>query len=132
MKTLEKRFIHTSISNQIYNFRSIGSLGQGHSTGTVTAVVLDTAFLKNTTNGLRIKTWQVKSQFLILALYFSYFPSKLKIDWKIKSLIKQGGNGYVKGVRFENVEMQDVANPIIIDQFYCDSPSTCQNQVSFT
>lgn len=44
---------------------------------------------------------------------------------------KQGGNGYVKGVRFENVEMHDVANPIIIDQFYCDSPSTCQNQVSF-
>lgn len=42
---------------------------------------------------------------------------------------KQGGNGYVKGVRFENVEMEDVANPIIIDQFYCDSPSTCQNQV---
>ncbi|KAG7589651.1 Parallel beta-helix repeat [Arabidopsis suecica] len=78
---------------------SIGSLGQGHSTGTVTAVVLDTAFLKNTTNGLRIKTWQ-------------------------------GGNGYVKGVRFENVVMQDVANPIIIDQFYCDSPSTCQNQTS--
>jgi len=78
---------------------SIGSLGQGHSKGTVTAVVLETAFLKNTTNGLRIKTWQ-------------------------------GGNGYVKGVRFENVVMQDVANPIIIDQFYCDSPSTCQNQTS--
>ncbi|EOA35112.1 hypothetical protein CARUB_v10020232mg [Capsella rubella] len=78
---------------------SIGSLGQGHSTGIVSAVVLDTAYLKNTTNGLRIKTWQ-------------------------------GGNGYVKGVRFENVQMQDVANPIIIDQFYCDSPSTCQNQTS--
>ncbi|CAH2066578.1 unnamed protein product [Thlaspi arvense] len=78
---------------------SIGSLGRGNSTATVTAIVLDTALLKNTTNGLRIKTWQ-------------------------------GGNGYVKGVRFENVEMQDVANPIIIDQFYCDSPSTCQNQTS--
>ena len=44
-------------------FCSIGSIGQGHSKGTVTAVVLETAFLKNTTNGLRIKTWQVKSQF---------------------------------------------------------------------
>ncbi|CAN8235738.1 unnamed protein product [Cochlearia groenlandica] len=78
---------------------SIGSLGRGNSTATVTAIVLDTAYLKNTTNGLRIKTWQ-------------------------------GGNGYVKGVRFENVEMQDVKNPILIDQFYCDSPSTCQNQTS--
>ncbi|XP_020539063.1 probable polygalacturonase At1g80170 isoform X2 [Jatropha curcas] len=78
---------------------SIGSLGKDNSTGIVTKVVLDTAFLKETTNGLRIKTWQ-------------------------------GGNGYVRGIRFENVRMDDVANPIIIDQFYCDSPKTCQNQTS--
>ncbi|XP_010552650.1 PREDICTED: probable polygalacturonase At1g80170 [Tarenaya hassleriana] len=78
---------------------SIGSLGKDNSTAVVTKVVLDTAFLKETTNGLRIKTWQ-------------------------------GGSGYVQGVRYENVEMQDVANPIIIDQFYCDSPSSCQNQTS--
>lgn len=38
---------------------SIGSLGKNNSTGIVTKVVLDTAFLKETTNGLRIKTWQV-------------------------------------------------------------------------
>lgn len=25
--------------------------------------------------------------------------------------------------------MEDVANPIIIDQFYCDSPKACENQV---
>ncbi|XP_050207132.1 probable polygalacturonase At1g80170 isoform X2 [Mercurialis annua] len=78
---------------------SIGSLGKDNSTGIVTKVVLDTAFLKETTNGLRIKTWQ-------------------------------GGNGYVRGVRFENVQMDNVANPIIIDQFYCDSPKSCQNQTS--
>ncbi|GMY26247.1 probable polygalacturonase At1g80170 [Fagus crenata] len=78
---------------------SIGSLGKDNSTGIVSKVVLDTAFLKNTTNGLRIKTYQ-------------------------------GGSGYVRGVRFQNVRMEDVANPIIIDQFYCDSPSTCQNQTS--
>ena len=41
----------------------------------------------------------------------------------------QGGNGYVRGVRFENVRMDNVDNPIIIDQFYCDSPKSCQNQV---
>uniref|UniRef100_A0A2C9UU84 endo-polygalacturonase n=3 Tax=Manihot esculenta TaxID=3983 RepID=A0A2C9UU84_MANES len=78
---------------------SIGSLGKDNSTGIVTKVVLDTAFLKEATNGLRIKTWQ-------------------------------GGNGYVRGIRFENVRMEDVANPIIIDQFYCDSPKACQNQTS--
>ena len=41
----------------------------------------------------------------------------------------QGGNGFVRGVRFENVRMDNVDNPIIIDQFYCDSPASCQNQV---
>ncbi|KAJ4827819.1 hypothetical protein Tsubulata_026156 [Turnera subulata] len=70
---------------------------QDNSTGIVTKVVVDTAFLRETTNGLRIKTWQ-------------------------------GGNGYVRGVRYENVQMDNVANPIIIDQFYCDSPKSCQNQ----
>ncbi|PPS15955.1 hypothetical protein GOBAR_AA04632 [Gossypium barbadense] len=78
---------------------SIGSLGKDNSTAVVTKVVLDTALLRETTNGVRIKTWQ-------------------------------GGSGYVRGVRFENVRMEDVANPIIIDQFYCDSPKTCQNQTS--
>ncbi|KAJ6321291.1 hypothetical protein OIU77_011394 [Salix suchowensis] len=78
---------------------SIGSLGKDNSTSTVTKVVLDTAFLRETTNGLRIKTWQ-------------------------------GGHGYVCGVRFENVAMENVVNPIIIDQFYCDSPKTCKNQTS--
>ncbi|KAK8625530.1 hypothetical protein V6N13_090398 [Hibiscus sabdariffa] len=78
---------------------SIGSLGEANSTGIVTKVVLDTAFLEETTNGVRIKTWQ-------------------------------GGSGYVRGVRFENVRMENVSNPIIIDQFYCDSPKSCQNQTS--
>lgn len=35
----------------------------------------------------------------------------------------------MKAVRFENVMMEDVANPIIIDQFYCDSPNPCGNEV---
>nr|GMD18177.1 probable polygalacturonase At1g80170 [Ipomoea batatas] len=78
---------------------SIGSLGKDNSVAVVTKVVLDTAFLRGTTNGLRIKTWQ-------------------------------GGSGYVRAIRFQNVMMDDVSNPIIIDQFYCDSPTTCQNQTS--
>ncbi|KAI3464320.1 hypothetical protein Pfo_020983 [Paulownia fortunei] len=77
---------------------SIGSLGKNNSTGIVEKVVLDTAFLQGTTNGLRIKTWQ-------------------------------GGSGYVRYIRYQNVRMDDVSNPIIIDQFYCDPPP-CQNQTS--
>ncbi|CAA2944437.1 probable polygalacturonase At1g80170 [Olea europaea subsp. europaea] len=78
---------------------SIGSLGKDNSIGIVENIVLDNAFLRASTNGLRIKTWQ-------------------------------GGSGYVRAVRYQNVMMQDVSNPIIIDQFYCDSPSACQNQTS--
>ncbi|XP_058087244.1 probable polygalacturonase At1g80170 isoform X2 [Magnolia sinica] len=78
---------------------SIGSLGKDNTMNIVTGVVLDTAILRGTTNGLRIKTWQ-------------------------------GGSGYARSLRFENVKMIDVANPIIIDQFYCDSSTPCQNQTS--
>ncbi|KAK6930994.1 Glycoside hydrolase, family 28 [Dillenia turbinata] len=78
---------------------SIGRLGKNNATDFVSHVVLDTAFLKDTTNGVRIKTWQ-------------------------------GGSGYARAIRFENVRMEDVENPIIIDQFYCDSPTTCKNQTA--
>ncbi|XP_042047267.1 polygalacturonase ADPG1-like isoform X2 [Salvia splendens] len=78
---------------------SIGSLGKDNSTGMVEKVVLDNAFIRDTTNGLRIKTWQ-------------------------------GGSGYVRSMRYQNVRMENVSNPIIIDQFYCDSPSKCEDQAS--
>ncbi|CAA7397573.1 unnamed protein product [Spirodela intermedia] len=78
---------------------SIGSLGKDNSTAAVSTIVVDTAVLRGTTNGVRIKTWQ-------------------------------GGSGYVRAVRFQNVRMIDVQNPIIIDQFYCDSPTSCRNQTS--
>ncbi|KHG03123.1 hypothetical protein F383_27681 [Gossypium arboreum] len=40
---------------------SIGSLGEDNSVGIVTNVVLDTALLRETTNGVRIKTWQTSA-----------------------------------------------------------------------
>lgn len=40
----------------------------------------------------------------------------------------QGGTGYVRDVRFSNVLVEGVDHPIIIDQFYCDSRTPCQNQ----
>ncbi|KAL9243113.1 hypothetical protein vseg_017041 [Gypsophila vaccaria] len=78
---------------------SIGSLGKKKATDIVHDVFLSGAFLKGTTNGLRIKSWQ-------------------------------GGSGYAKAIKFENVMMEDVHNPIIIDQFYCDSSTPCKNQTS--
>ncbi|GLJ10104.1 hypothetical protein SUGI_0122220 [Cryptomeria japonica] len=43
----------------------------------------------------------------------------------------QGGSGMVKDIQFKNVEMINVNNPIIIDQYYCaDTPNLCRNQTS--
>ncbi|KAM5552354.1 polygalacturonase [Rosa sericea] len=42
----------------------------------------------------------------------------------------QGGSGYAKNIRFENVLMHNVTNPIIIDQHYCDQEKPCQDQAS--
>lgn len=47
---------------------SIGSLGKDNSTGIVTGVVLDTATLTGTSNGLRIKTWQVSRYWYFVSL----------------------------------------------------------------
>ena len=41
----------------------------------------------------------------------------------------QGGHGAVSGVTFSNVHMENVRNPIIIDQFYCLTRD-CSNQTS--
>lgn len=41
----------------------------------------------------------------------------------------QGGSGGVSGVQFSNIHMDDVRNPIIVDQFYCLTKA-CSNQTS--
>ncbi|KAE8038574.1 hypothetical protein FH972_011071 [Carpinus fangiana] len=79
---------------------SIGSLGAGGSFDYVSNVMVNRAILTETTNGLRIKTWQ-------------------------------GGSGYAKNITFQNVEMHNVRNPIIINQFYCDKKEpSCSEQAS--
>ncbi|KAF7068511.1 hypothetical protein CFC21_074259 [Triticum aestivum] len=37
----------------------------------------------------------------------------------------QGGSGYAKDITFQNMVMDNVQNPIIIDQNYCDSAKPC-------
>ncbi|KAL5561068.1 hypothetical protein UlMin_030815 [Ulmus minor] len=41
----------------------------------------------------------------------------------------QGGSGSVSGITFSNIHMDNVRNPIIIDQFYCLSKD-CSNKTS--
>ncbi|KAK7312126.1 hypothetical protein VNO77_35742 [Canavalia gladiata] len=42
----------------------------------------------------------------------------------------QGGSGYARNIKFLNIAMQNVTNPIIIDQYYCDQAEACQEQDS--
>jgi galacturan 1,4-alpha-galacturonidase len=42
----------------------------------------------------------------------------------------QGGSGYVRDVRFQDVRVEDVDHPIVIDQFYCDARAPCANRTS--
>lgn len=82
-----------------YLFRSsIGSLGVRNSRACVTNITVRDSVIKDSDNGVRIKTWQ-------------------------------GGYGVVRGITFSNIHMDNVRNPIIIDQFYCLSKG-CTNQTS--
>ncbi|CAN0917359.1 unnamed protein product [Linum grandiflorum] len=42
----------------------------------------------------------------------------------------QGGSGYAKNIQFQNIVMNNVSNPIIIDQNYCDQNEPCHQQGS--
>ncbi|XP_039059184.1 polygalacturonase-like [Hibiscus syriacus] len=42
----------------------------------------------------------------------------------------QGGSGTASNIKFQNIEMNNVKNPIIIDQNYCDQSKPCSEQNS--
>ncbi|GMI65730.1 ARABIDOPSIS DEHISCENCE ZONE POLYGALACTURONASE 1 [Hibiscus trionum] len=42
----------------------------------------------------------------------------------------QGGSGTASNIKFQNIEMNNVKNPIIIDQNYCDQSKPCKEQGS--
>ncbi|KAJ4723883.1 polygalacturonase-like [Melia azedarach] len=68
---------------------SIGSLGDYLVEEGVENVTVTVSVFTRTQNGLRIKTWARPS------------------------------NGFVRNIRFQNIRMRSVFNPIIIDQNYC-------------
>ncbi|XP_019158705.1 PREDICTED: exopolygalacturonase clone GBGA483-like [Ipomoea nil] len=68
---------------------SIGSLGRYPNEQPVMGVTVKHCKLSNTLNGVRIKTWPASP------------------------------NGVASGMHFEDVKMDNVSNPILIDQQYC-------------
>ncbi|KAJ0972226.1 hypothetical protein J5N97_020185 [Dioscorea zingiberensis] len=79
---------------------SIGSLGKEDEEEGVQNVTVKNTVFTGSQNGLRIKTWGKPS------------------------------DGFVKGVVFEHALMQNVQNPIIIDQNYCPNNHGCPNHSS--
>ncbi|PON77144.1 Glycoside hydrolase [Trema orientale] len=68
---------------------SIGSLGKYQNEQAVEGVVVRNCTIKNTTNGVRIKTWP------------------------------DSHDGVASNMHFEDIIMQNVGNPVLIDQEYC-------------
>ncbi|KAK0608401.1 hypothetical protein LWI29_030192 [Acer saccharum] len=79
---------------------SIGSLGKDMEEEGVQNVTVKNTIFEGTQNGLRIKSWARPS------------------------------SGFVKGVQFIDAVMQNVQNPIIIDQNYCPDNLNCLGQMS--
>ncbi|KAJ8755421.1 hypothetical protein K2173_019219 [Erythroxylum novogranatense] len=79
---------------------SIGSLGKDLQEDGVQNVTVKTSTFVGTENGLRIKTWGRPS------------------------------NSFVRDIFFQHSIMQNVQNPILIDQNYCPSNENCPGQAS--
>ncbi|CAL1397516.1 unnamed protein product [Linum trigynum] len=77
---------------------SIGSLGVHNSKACVYNITARNLVIRESDNGVRIKTWQ-------------------------------GGSGSVSNIHFENIQMENVRNCMMIDQYYCNAKS-CSNQTS--
>lgn len=80
-------------------WHSIGSLGRDATEDGVQNVTLTNAVFTGSDNGVRIKSWARPS------------------------------TSFVRNVVFQNILMQNVKNPIIIDQNYCPNNQGCPRQV---
>lgn len=124
--------LEISIDNQIccwymYMF-SIGSLGRGGNYVQVEDISISDAIFTRTTNGARIKTWQVTINDHILPSIL-ICTNWLKLSKSTNVVLQKVGRGYVKNVTFERLRFNNVQNPIIIDQNYCDFKNGCPELV---
>lgn len=83
----------------MYVCDSIGSLGKELNEAGVQNVTVTNAVFSGSDNGVRIKSWARPS------------------------------NGFVRNILFQNIVMNNVDNPIIIDQNYCPNNQGCPTQV---
>ncbi|KAJ0972958.1 hypothetical protein J5N97_020917 [Dioscorea zingiberensis] len=83
-----------------HGIRYIGSLGGTPDEAGVQNITVKSVVLTGTQNGVRIKTWG------------------------------KPNSGFVKDVTFEHVTMQNVQNPMVVDQNYCPGNTNCPNQSS--
>ncbi|TYK01108.1 polygalacturonase-like [Cucumis melo var. makuwa] len=117
---------------------SIGSLGAENSEAEVSNIRVNRALISGTSNGVRIKTWQLNSQYLTEKSWphFQTAVDPLNFNPTIPTPPPanlhdlHGGSGYAKNIMFQNVVMKNVSNPIIIDQNYCDKEDSCPEQNS--
>ncbi|KAI3930420.1 hypothetical protein MKW92_014128 [Papaver armeniacum] len=79
---------------------SIGSLARSPNEAGVEGIKVKDVTFTGSDNGLRIKTWPKPS------------------------------DGFVKNVLYQNIVMNNVRNPIIIDQIYCPGTNGCSDQNS--
>ncbi|CAH2079381.1 unnamed protein product, partial [Thlaspi arvense] len=79
---------------------SIGSLGKDSVEAGVQNVTVKTVTFKGTDNGVRIKSWA------------------------------RASSGFARNIRFQHCVMNNVENPIVIDQNYCPRNENCPRQVS--
>ncbi|GMH08292.1 hypothetical protein Nepgr_010132 [Nepenthes gracilis] len=82
---------------------SIGSLGKREDEEDVSGIQVKNCTLRGTENGLRIKTWPFK-------------PNVIPIR--------------ASGFLFQNIDLDNVKNPIVIDQEYCGGSKGCKMQPS--
>lgn len=80
---------------------SVGSLGKYRHEEDVRGIVVKNCTLSGTDNGVRIKTWPGSD------------------------------SSSASGMLFQDIIMNNVKNPIIIDQRYCDRSSKCTKEVGF-
>lgn len=77
---------------------SIGSLGRYQNEGNVEGIIVNNCTIKNAQNGVRVKTW------------LNSYP------------------GVGSGFHFSNIVVENVDNPIIVDQAYCPY-NHCQKKI---